>query len=109
MVVVGEEKMAVFDDVLPWEHKLAIYPHEINWDGELPVPNKAEPVYVPLTQQEPLLMECSHFLDCAATGTTPRTDAHEGLRVLKVLNLSQESMDDGGSVRYVVNEENKGS
>jgi UDP-2-acetamido-3-amino-2,3-dideoxy-glucuronate N-acetyltransferase len=100
MVVVGSKRMAVFDDTLPWEQKLAIYPHEIVWNGNLPVPTKADPQYATLDPLEPLLMECSHFLECAATGKTPRTDAREGLRVLRVLNLSQESMDDGSTKRF---------
>ena len=31
LVVVGDQKMAVFDDTLPWEEKLLIYPHHVNW------------------------------------------------------------------------------
>ena len=101
MVIVGDKMMAVFDDTLPWERKLALYPHEIAWQDDLPVPTKADPEYAILEQQEPLLMECRHFLDCAATGRTPRTGAAEGLRVLRVLNLSQQSMDDGSTKRFI--------
>ena len=100
MVVVGEKSMVVFDDTLPWEQKLAVYDHRITWNGDLPVPTKAEPRYVDIPRDEPLLMECRHFIDCIATGQTPRTDGREGLRVLRVLNLSQESMDDGSTKRY---------
>lgn len=100
MVVVGEKNMVVFDDTLPWEQKLAVYAHQITYNGTLPVPTRAEPRYVELPAQEPLLMECRHFLECIATGMTPRTDGREGLRVLRVLNLSQESMDDGSTKRY---------
>jgi len=100
MVVVGDRKMTVFDDTRPWQEKLAVYPHEITWDNGLPVPTRAEPSYVPLPEQEPLLMECRHFLECTVTGATPRTDAREGLRVLRVLNLSQESIDEGGTKRF---------
>ncbi len=35
--------MAVFDDTNPWEDKLLLYPHQINWKNNLPVPTKAEP------------------------------------------------------------------
>jgi UDP-2-acetamido-3-amino-2,3-dideoxy-glucuronate N-acetyltransferase len=100
MVVVGDRKMTVFDDTRPWQEKLAVYPHEITWDNGLPVPTRAEPSYVPLPEQEPLLMECIHFLECAATGAIPRTDAREGLRVLRVLNLSQKSIDEEGTKRF---------
>jgi UDP-2-acetamido-3-amino-2,3-dideoxy-glucuronate N-acetyltransferase len=100
MVVVGDRSMVVFDDTQPWPLKLAVYAHKITWNGTLPVPTKAEPRYVELPQQEPLLAECSHFLECIRTGAAPRTDGREGLRVLRVLNLSQESIDDGSTKRY---------
>jgi UDP-2-acetamido-3-amino-2,3-dideoxy-glucuronate N-acetyltransferase len=31
LVVVGDRKMAVFDDTQPWQDKLLLYPHQINW------------------------------------------------------------------------------
>jgi UDP-2-acetamido-3-amino-2,3-dideoxy-glucuronate N-acetyltransferase len=93
LVVVGTKKMAVLDDTLPWAEKLLMYPHEINMEGDVPVPNKANPQNVAIPESEPLKIECLHFLKCVAGGLTPKTDAHEGLRVLKVLNMSQKSMD----------------
>jgi predicted dehydrogenase len=96
LVVVGERKMAVFDDTNPWEDKLLLYPHQINWKNNLPVPTKAEPERVDIAQEEPLRQECRHFLDCITNGTQPITDGHEGLRVLKILNASQASLNDNG-------------
>lgn len=95
LVVVGERKMAVFDDTLPWADKLLLYPHAIRWENQMPVPVKAEPERVDVAQGEPLRLECQHFLDCMASGRTPRTDGHEGLRVLRVLNASQKSLENG--------------
>ena len=95
LVVVGDRKMAVFDDTLPWEDKLIVYPHKINWQGQIPVPDKAEGQREIAEQKEPLREECAHFLDCVARGVTPRTDGAEGERVLRVLNASQYSMDNG--------------
>jgi len=43
LVVVGDKKMAVFDDTLSWEDKLLLYPHQINWKNNMPVPTKADP------------------------------------------------------------------
>src|SRR5262249_32494404 len=40
---------------------------------------------VTVTEGEPLRLECQHFLDCIATGSRPRTDGDEGVRVLRVL------------------------
>jgi UDP-2-acetamido-3-amino-2,3-dideoxy-glucuronate N-acetyltransferase len=96
MVVVGERKMAVFDDTKPWSEKLLLYPHQISWQNNVPVPEKAESEPVEVPQTEPLLEECRHFLDCLATGRRPLTDGQEGLRVLKVLNAAQKSLDRQG-------------
>jgi UDP-2-acetamido-3-amino-2,3-dideoxy-glucuronate N-acetyltransferase len=89
LIVVGDRKMAVFDDGED-KHKLRLYPHAIRWKNHLPIANKAEaePVYV--TPAEPLRAECLHFLDCIATRRSPRTDGEEALRVLTVLNRCQE-------------------
>ena len=98
LVVVGERKMAVFNDTNPWEDKLLLYPHQINWKNNLPVPTKAEPERVDIAQEEPLRQECRHFLDCIQSGTQPITDGHEGLKVLKILNASQVSLNDNGRI-----------
>ena len=96
LVVVGDKKMAVFDDTLPWEDKLLLYPHEINWKNNMPVPTKADPERVDIVQEEPLHQECQHFLDCIKNGTKPLTDGEEGLRVLRILNASQASLNSNG-------------
>jgi UDP-2-acetamido-3-amino-2,3-dideoxy-glucuronate N-acetyltransferase len=96
LVVVGERRMAVFDDTKPWEDKLLLYPHQINWKKNLPVPTKAKSERVDIPQEEPLRQECRHFLDCITTGSQPITDGHEGLKVLRVLNASQASLNDNG-------------
>jgi UDP-2-acetamido-3-amino-2,3-dideoxy-glucuronate N-acetyltransferase len=84
LVVVGDRKMAMFND-LEKEQKLLLYPHSINWKRNLPVANKADAEPVAFEPGEPLQAECLHFLECIRTRATPRTDAREGLRVLKVL------------------------
>ncbi len=93
LVVVGEEKMAVFDDTAPWEEKLQLYPHSIEWNNNVPVANKAEREFVTVAQDEPLRAECLHFMECIASRKTPRTDGEEGLRVLSVLNACQDSLE----------------
>lgn len=96
LVVIGDRKMAVFDDTQPWADKLLLYPHKINWQNNLPVPSKAEAERVDVPQAEPLRVECEHFLRCIAKGCQPYTDGAEGLRVLRILNASQRSLDGGG-------------
>lgn len=96
LVVVGDRKMAVFDDTQPWQDKLLLYPHQIHWKNHMPVPRKAEPERVQISEAEPLQLECRHFLDCMANGSRPITDGQEGLLVLKVLNASQTSLNNSG-------------
>lgn len=93
LVVVGDEGMAVFDDGRPWPEKLQLFRHRIEWQSGVPAPAKshAEPVVVP--EDEPLRLECQHFIDCVANRDRPITDGEEGLRVLQVLAAAQESLD----------------
>ena len=94
LVVIGEKAMAVFDDGQDWSSKLCIYDHEINWRNGVPVPTKSSGRPIAVEEQEPLRLECQHFLDCIADGATPRTDGQEGLRVLRVLDAAQQSIDE---------------
>lgn len=93
LIVVGEKQMAVFDDTAPWEEKLQLYPHTIEWSNNVPVASKAEREFVSVAQDEPLRAECLHFLECIESRQTPRTDGEEGLRVLSVLNACQASLE----------------
>lgn len=93
LVVVGDKAMATFDDGEPWERKVALYEHEVTWREGQPVAVKGEPTYVTLEASEPLRDELSHFLDCCATGTTPRTDGDEGVRVLRVLGRATAALE----------------
>ncbi len=93
LVVVGDRQMAVFDDTVPWPEKLLLYPHTVEWNENIPVANRAEAVPVKLQEEEPLRAECHHFLKCMQSRNTPRTDGAEGLRVLKVLNRCQLSLE----------------
>ena len=95
LVVVGDKRMAVFDDTADWRNKLLLYPHNIEWRENIPVAQKAEAESIQVEQEEPLRAECQHFLECIAKRNTPRTSAEEGLRVLRVLNACQKSMETG--------------
>lgn len=92
LIVVGDRKMAVFDD-MEKKDKLLLYPHSIDWKDNIPIANKRDAQSVDLDQGEPLQAECQHFLDCVATRTKPRTDGEEGLRVLSVLQRCQEALE----------------
>lgn len=94
LVVVGSQAMATFDDLKPWNEKLQLIRNPIKWNpGNIPQAAKPEPILIEVSQSEPLLDECSHFLSCCASRTTPRTDGNEGLRVLRVLQAAQATLD----------------
>jgi len=97
LVVVGDKKMAVFDDISK-DRKLVLYPHRIDWVERVPVARKAEGETVALDSGEPLRAECVHFLECLRTRQKPRTDGSEGLRVLQVLQACQRSLDQNGTL-----------
>jgi len=92
LVIVGDRKMAVFDDTKTWTEKLLLFPHQIQWRENLPVPIKGEPERVDVPEEEPLKRECQHFLSCISNKTQPVTDGAEGLRVLRILNAAQHSL-----------------
>ena len=103
LIVVGDRKMAVVDDTKPWPDKLLLYPHEIRWENNMPLPDKGEPERIETSQDEPLRQECKYFLHCIETGQNPTTDGQEGLRVLKVLNAAQQSLENNGQVIFLKN------
>ena len=93
LVVVGSDKMAVFDDTS--DNKLVLYPHKIEWKNRVPTAVKAEGEIVRLDSEEPLRAECEHFLECISTRKSPVSSGSEGLRVLQVLDACQRSLKDG--------------
>lgn len=92
LVVVGDKKMAVFDD-MEEENKLVLYSHKVHWVHRVPVALKGEFEAVHLEKKEPLKEACLHFLECVANRTEPRTDGKEALAVLMVLNQAQQELD----------------
>ncbi len=93
LVVVGSEKMAVFDDTA--KVKLVLYPHKVEWRNRIPTAVKAEAEAVELEDREPLREECQHFLDCIESRTSPVSDGAEGLQVLRVLDGCQRALAEG--------------
>lgn len=97
LTVVGSSGIAVFDDTKPWDEKLVIYRHYLTWEnGQIPAAKKTQAEPVKVAESEPLRNECQHFIDCCINRLQPRTDGHEGLRVLSVVQAAQRSLDSGG-------------
>jgi len=91
LIVVGEKKMIVFDDVASAD-KLVSYDHAIDWVDGQPIPRPDQAAAVAFEKREPLKSECLHFIDCLASRRTPKTDGAKGLQVLKVLEACEESL-----------------
>jgi len=91
LIIVGDKKMAVFDNIAP-QNKLLLYEHQIEWIEHVPMANQREATAVQFNMVEPLRLECQHFLDCLQSRSKPRTDGNSGLKVLQVLNACQRSL-----------------
>jgi len=95
LTVVGAQRMATFDDMLI-EGKLTIYDKGFDEDtrswGEYIA--RSGDIFSPrIPNLEPLRIECEHFVECIRTGATPGSDGHSGLRVVRVLEELQRSLD----------------
>jgi predicted dehydrogenase len=85
LTVVGTKSMAVFDDVEPWERKLAVYRHAVWQDSGQWAFTANEPNYVPVGEGMPLTRELEHFISCVETRAEPRTGGEEAIGVLRIL------------------------
>ncbi len=95
LVVIGSKKMAVFDDVVK-DGKLKIYDKGIDMKEGRPVVRQTAESTLFFPEMEPLREELSHFVECVRTRKAPRTDGPSGLRVLRVLDACQRSIEAGG-------------
>ncbi len=101
VTVVGSKKMAVIDDMEASE-KIRIYDKGVNFTGNYTAYGeylslRIGDILIPnIKNQEPLKIECQHFIDCILNNKIPRSDGDDGLRVVRVLNAAQESLKQGG-------------
>jgi predicted dehydrogenase len=94
--VVGSRQMATFDD-MAIEGKLAVYDKGFEEDarGYGEYITRAGAIYCPrIPNAEPLRVECEHFIDSIRSGNRPRSDGQSGLRVVRVLERLQHSLDE---------------
>lgn len=95
LVVIGSQKMAVFDGVTGG---LTVYDQRVEWQEGEPVPIRCGGIPVELPELEPLKEECRAFLKAIETREQPLTDGINGLEVLSVLESAQESLANQGRV-----------
>jgi predicted dehydrogenase len=95
LTVVGARRMATFDD-MQIEGKLTIYDKGFDEDtrswGEY-IARSGDTFSPQIPNLEPLRIECEHFVECVRSGAAPRSDGHSGLRVVRVLERLQRSLD----------------
>jgi predicted dehydrogenase len=102
ITVVGDRKMAVYNDVALTE-KIRIYdkgvePPPTDTFGEFQLSYRNGQITIPfIPWQEPLKIECEHFVSCVRTGEHPITDGHQGLAVVAVLEAANRSLHGNGT------------
>lgn len=99
--LVGSRKMVVFDDMESVE-KLKIYdkgvdrnPEAVSFKDFLTL--RFGDILIPkIRNDEPLVAECRHFLDCCAGKAEPVSPGTQGLAVVRILEAAQASLESGG-------------
>jgi len=102
LTVVGSKKMVVYDDLEP-DEKIKIYdkgvdkpPYSDTFEqfrlsyryGEVTSPR--------VPTDEPLHLECAHFIECIREGKQPRSSGEVGLKIVRILEKAQASLLNGG-------------
>ena len=95
--------MATFDD-MALERKVTVYDKGFDPDfhnyGEY-ITRSGDVMSPQISNEEPLRIECRHFLDCLRQSTEPRSGAQSGVRAVRVLEALQRSLDSGGVIQRV--------
>jgi predicted dehydrogenase len=80
----AERKVTVYDK--GFDEKAHTYGEYITRSGDIWSPR--------VPNDEPLRLECEHFLECVRERRTPLSDGESGLRVVRVLEGLQQSLDE---------------
>ena len=114
MTIVGSKRMIVYDDLAPLE-KIRIYdmrverPPHYDTFGEFQFAYHYGDVHSPyIKQEEPLKTECQHFLDCIKHGITPVSCGTRGTELVRILEASTESLQNGGAPVHFENRRKAG-
>ena len=101
VTLVGSQKMVVFDDMEASE-KVRVYDKgayvqkSVSSYAEAITLRTGDILIPKISSDEPLRLECQHFIDSVLKNKTPRSDGADGLRVVKVLEAGSESLKRGG-------------
>jgi predicted dehydrogenase len=98
LTVVGSRRMATFDD-MALERKLTVYDKGFDPDfrnyGEY-ITRSGDVMSPRISNEEPLRIECRHFVECIRSGAEPQSGSESALRTVRVLESLQRSLDEGG-------------
>jgi predicted dehydrogenase len=102
ITVVGSKKMVVYDDLESHE-MLKVYDKRVDAVGPTETFGEYQFAYhygsvlSPYIQfEEPLRVECLHFLECVVDRNEPLTDGRNGAEVVAVVEAAQHSLMNGG-------------
>ncbi|HEX6458581.1 MAG TPA: Gfo/Idh/MocA family oxidoreductase [Thermoleophilaceae bacterium] len=93
--VVGSKRMATFDD-MEIERKVTVYDKGFDQKFESygEYVTRSGDIWSPhVSNEEPLRIECRHFIERVADGGEPRSGGESGLRVVRVLEALQRSLE----------------
>jgi len=103
MTIVGTRRMIVYDDLQTLE-KIRIYdvrverPPHYDTFADFHYSYHYGDSYIPhIRQEEPLKVECQHFLDCIRSGLDPLTSGEDGLELVRILEAASQSLRDRGA------------
>jgi predicted dehydrogenase len=100
--IVGDRQMVVYDDVEAME-KIRVFnrgvdaPERTSTFGEFQLSYRYGDIVSPHIQwTEPLAVECRHFAEAILEGTTPRSDARNGVQIVRILEAADCSLAHNG-------------
>ncbi len=99
----GEKKMLVWNDLNP-DEKIKVYDKGIDVNNlksiyNLLVSYRSGDIWAPkLDGTEALKLECRHFVECIENGQRPINDGESGLRVVRMLEACNESLQNKGKI-----------
>ncbi len=102
VTIVGSKKMLVYDDIEP-NNKIWIFdkgveaPMHYDNFGDFHYSYRYGDISIPKVDNiEPLKVELLHFIKCIEENIRPNTDGNNGLRVVKILEAAQLSINNEG-------------
>src|SRR5437764_3753464 len=112
MTIVGSRRMIVYDDLQTHE-KIKVYdvrverPPHYDTFAEFHYSYHYGDSYIPhIQQEEPLKVECQHFIDCIEQGVEPQTNGRAGLELVTILEAASASLKaNGAPVNFARNRE----